>query len=337
MRNLVIAIFGAFALWAGLWVYGQGFKTEAAENWFERQQDFGWIAEYDSLDVHGFPNRYDTHISGLRLADTASGWAWEAPEFDIRTLSYQPNHLILEFPETHQLRTPKESFEISHNNLRGSVVFEPGSDFELNRSTFTGKNIAWKSEGQRPEDTITIAGLALSTRKSPEALQSHDISLQIADANLGKSVLTSLTGQSSTEVESIKFEATAGFRGVWDGPSLARSGPDLRDLDIDTLEIVFSDMRLRAVGALKVDRDGYPSGALNVRAENWQDIVSLASTNGILPSDLVAPVTSGLELVASLSGSRDNLDFTLNFSDRRTFLGPFPLGPAPVIWPTQRQ
>lgn len=339
MRRIVFIIFAGFAIWAGLWVYGEDAKTERAENWFVEQQEQGWIAEYDELDVRGFPNRYDTYLKGVKLADTDTGWAWDAPELEILSLSYQPNHLILVFPPEHELRTPKEDFLISHSDLKGSVVFEPSTDFELNRSSFEGTGIVWLSEGKSEDHAVTVEDLRVSTRKTPGGVQSHDIAISAKNVGLGPSLLSQLSRANldRTQFETINFTATAGFRGVWDGPALSRSGPDLRDLSVDNLEIQFSDMRLRATGDLEVDRAGYPTGSLAVRAENWQDIVSMASQNGILSNDVAAAVTTGLELLSRFSGNEEHLDFTLRFSNRQAYAGPFPLGEAPVIWPVQRQ
>jgi hypothetical protein len=72
----------------------------ALPGWLDARAAEGWIAEYESDAHRGFPNRFDTTITGLDLADPETGVAWSAPFFQILSLSYQPNHVIAVFPPT---------------------------------------------------------------------------------------------------------------------------------------------------------------------------------------------------------------------------------------------
>jgi len=341
MRTTVIVIFACFALWAGYWVYGQSKHTDQAVSWFSDQQAEGWLAEYDTLEVKGFPNRFDTVIENMALADPNSGWAWEAQSFQILSLSYRPNHVIFVFPPEHTLRTPDQSVLLKNTDLRGSAVFESGTNFELNRSTFEGSNITWVDEAlQSSGDTSgQIGSLNLATRKTPAREYTHDIAIDMTDVALGNTFLAAFRGLDSakTDLETVTVRATASFDGPWDKPSLSGSGPDLRNLEIDNIELEFPDMLIRAAGDLEIDRLGYPTGRLEVRAENWEALVSLAIDEGLLPRDLQSTVISGLQLLARLSGDPNNLDIGLRFSNRETYLGPIPIGDAPILWPVQRQ
>lgn len=336
MRNIVIGIMCAFAAWAGYWFYGQSAHAENTADWFETQRDLGWIAEFGDLEVQGFPNRFDTILSDVALADPKTGWAWEAPKFQLLSLSYRPNHIIAVFPEKHIIRTPDQMITVTHEVLRGSAVFEPGSDYALERSSFEGKGIALQGFAGDP---VRIETGQLATRRTEEGDHGHQVAMELIDVDLGRQVLALLkgTGTLPTKIDEVSFRATADFDGPWDRPSLAASGPDLRNLDIEDLTLNWADMRLRAAGEVAVDRLGYPSGALSLRAENWQRLVDIAVANGVVPSELKSGVVSALELIARLSGTPDDLDVKLSFSNRTAFLGPIPIGPAPIIWPVQRQ
>lgn len=341
MRTTVIIIFACFVVWAGYWFYGQSRHAEKASSWFIEQQSEGWLAEYGDLEVKGFPNRFDTIIENVVLADPKTGWAWEADRFQILSLSYRPNHVIFVFPPQHVLRTPKESFRIKNDEFMGSAVFDSGTDFELNRSTFTGQNITWIDERAQvlQDHEGKVGALNLATRKTPNRTDTHDIALDLEDVVLSDSFLSGFNGQDRllTTLSNISLRATAAFDGPWDKPSLAGSGPDLTRLELGNLALEFPNMLLRAAGNLDIDRFGYPSGKLELRAENWEKLVSLAIQEGLLPGDLETTVVTGLQFIARLAGDPNNLDVTLNFSNQQVYLGPIPLGQAPILWPVQRQ
>ncbi|MEO0341816.1 MAG: DUF2125 domain-containing protein [Pseudomonadota bacterium] len=335
-RLIIIAVFAAFALWAGYWFFGQSQQQTSAANWFESQQDAGWVAEYDSLDVQGFPNRFDTVIRDITLADPKTGWAWSAQSFEILSLSYRPNHVIFVFPKTHLLRTPHQNIQIANTDLRGSAVFEPGTDYDLNRSSFEGADLVFDAEKQDP---LRISSAQLATRKSPTDASAHDIALTLKEVDLGDDVLALLKGSRGlpSQVEEIRLRATADFSGPWDLPSLSGSGPDLRSLDLDDLSFIWDDLRLRAAGDLSVDALGYPEGSLDLRAEGWEKMVDIAVANSWVPRELEDSIIAALQFLARLKGTAQDLEISLRFADRTTYLGPIPLGPAPVIWAVQRQ
>ncbi|MEM9716055.1 MAG: DUF2125 domain-containing protein [Pseudomonadota bacterium] len=338
MRSVVVLIFASFALWAGYWVYGQNQQTKNAIAWFDAQQDNGWVADYDALEVKGFPNRFDTVFEDITLADPKSGWAWSAQNFQILSLSYRPNHVIFVFPPEHEVRTPRTRLAITNQDLRGSTVFERGTDYELNRSSFVGQSIAWRDP--KSEDTAgSIEALRLATRKTKGDTNAHDISLELTNADLGAAILPRLAaGTASLAVlDKLVFDATAKFDGAWDRPSLAGSGPDLTFLDLRNLSLEWENMRLRLAGDLEIDRFGYPSGSLDLRAENWEVLVSVATANGFVPRDIEDSLIAALQFVSRLSGTADSLDVKLRFSNRQAYLGPVPIGDAPILWPVERQ
>ena len=85
----------ASALWGGYWFIGSAGFEKGLAAWFDERRSAGWVADYSDIKTRGFPNRFDTTISDLELADTRAGLAWSAPFFQIFTLSYRPNHIVV--------------------------------------------------------------------------------------------------------------------------------------------------------------------------------------------------------------------------------------------------
>ena len=60
-------------------------------------------------------------------------------------------------------------------------------------------------------------------------------------------------------------------------------------------------------------------------------MIALGVNAGAIPAAMRSTLESGLALIAGLSGRPTDLDVTLSFSDGQAYLGPIPLGPAPVL------
>ena len=80
--RLILAILVAAGLgFIGWWYFVGQARDAALSDWLAQQRSAGWVAEATEISVSGFPTRHDTAITGLRLADPASGWSWTAEEF----------------------------------------------------------------------------------------------------------------------------------------------------------------------------------------------------------------------------------------------------------------
>ena len=68
-----------------------------------------------------------------------------------------------------------------------------------------------------------------------------------------------------------------------------------------------------------------------IKARNWQDMVAMAQTSGALSPRIADQVTGVLGMLARASGNPATLDLPLVFSNGLMFVGPIPVGAAPVI------
>ncbi len=116
-RILMGAVALAAAAWSGWWFVGRAAHETALRDWLAARRAAGWQAEAAGISTVGFPNRFDTTISGLSLADTANGWAWSAPFVKIVTLSYKPGQALVALPGEQVVAVP---------GARGGAVGEDG-------------------------------------------------------------------------------------------------------------------------------------------------------------------------------------------------------------------
>ena len=166
MRTLLAIVVLAALGWSAYWWVHATAMDRAMTGWLADRRAAGWVAEAEDVRVRGFPSRVDTIVTGLDLADPRGGWAWQAEEFQVLSLSYRPNHVIAVLPGEQVLSTPYETIRAKAGQLRGSVIFRPTPRLELDAQA----EVIARAVGPRGPNADylmkTVAGL--------EALGLHD-------------------------------------------------------------------------------------------------------------------------------------------------------------------
>ena len=207
--------------WGGYWFVGSGAQKAAIEAWLQDRAQAGWVANYSDVSVQGFPNRFDSTVTDLELADPRYGWAWSAPQFQTLQLSYQPNHIIAVWPASQTIATPTGSVAVTSEDMRASVVFEPDSDLALNRSTLTLKNVRLSRENGW---NSSMEQAVLATRQTTDEPFAHDIAFDAKNFTPSEDLKARLdpTDMLPTQFDALHIETTAAFDRPWDrrwGPS----------------------------------------------------------------------------------------------------------------------
>ncbi|WP_102107276.1 DUF2125 domain-containing protein [Oceaniglobus roseus] len=330
MRKLLVVILVAAAAWSGYWFVGSSAVERGLTAWFAAQETRGWTADYSSLATRGFPNRFDTTIENVELADPATGLGWSAPFVQILALSYNPTKIILAFPHTQTIATPAEEITLDSSQMRASVAFVPGTDLELDHLTAVADAVAVSS------DTgwgATMEQLRFATRPATGVQHAHDIALAATDIAPSEVLRARLDPAVSLpeKVQSITVATTVGFDGPWNHFTLSDAHPKITSLDVTETRIDWGDMSLRAAGRLTPDANGRAEGEITVKATEWRQMVGVAVSLGLVPGGASDRVIRALELMARGTGDAKVLELPLTFADGRVSLGPVPLGPAPFL------
>ncbi len=327
-RIIAISLFLAL-LWMGWWVVGSTLLERSLTSWIEERQREGWVAEYSDLSVRGFPNRFDTRIADLTLADPATGIAWQAPFFQILQLSYRPNSAILVWPDNHSFATPWQSVEIQSDRARGSIALRPTPSLELDRSTVVldevvvSSSLGWQTALKEARFSVGQAAAPNSYRLGAEMTD-----LSPADATIDA---LNPTGLLPDLIDRLRLDATLDLTAPLDRHVIEDERPQITRIALDDLSAKWGDATFRAAGLLDIDAAGIPEGDITIRAQEWRRILDMAVGSGALAQGFLPLIDSTLELMAGLSGSPDDLDATLSFRNGRVSFGPIPLGPAPRI------
>ena len=327
MRILIAVIVIAALAWGGYWFVGASAVERGLTAWLEARRADGWTVAYDGLNTSGFPNRFDTTVTGLTLADPQSGLGWSGEIAQILALSYKPNHVIAALPHLQSITTPYDDIAVTSDRMRGSVVFAPNTSLALDHSAFIAETVTVTGQSGW---SVSLDEGRLATRRAVARENAHDIGLEL----LGFAPTSDLRSRLDPEgtlpaaLETLKIDATAAFDAPWDRSALGADRPELTALDVTSARMIWGDMTLDASGALTVDEAGTPTGLLTVTATQWRGMLDMAVAAGLVQDGLKDTVEKGLTL---LSGGSDSVTMPLNFAKGLVSLGPVPLGPAPRL------
>jgi len=332
MRFLLAVILVAATAWAGYWLLGAQAIERGLRGWLDARVAEGWVVSVDDLRTAGFPNRFDTTLDHIEMADPATGWAWQAPFFQILALSYRPSHVIAVWPDRQTLATPLQRIDIASDPMRGSMVFAGGNAFTLDRATITASDVALVST---MDWQAAMADSQLAVRRTPaRAGHSYDIAFSATDLALPDGVAARL-GQGAMvgdTVQRLSIDAQIAFDAPWDRRAIEERRPQPRRIDLSLARASWGGLDLRIAGALDVDDAGIPTGSITIKATNWREMLAMAQAAGVIPANLGRLVEGGLTQIARMNGNPDTLDVPLRFADGRISLGGvLPLGPAPRL------
>jgi hypothetical protein len=335
MRALLAIVILAALAWSGYWWFSATTRENALESWLAGRRADGWVAEVQDLRVTGFPNRVDTIVEGLELADPDAGWSWHADRFEILSLSYKPQHVIAVLPGTQVFSNPYDTLRLTSDKLDGSVIFRPTPRLELDRMTFETENLNIAADSGW---SAGIGKALIATRQATgEGVPpfSHDLSIDIDRLALPPEVVAGLRADKvlPAEIASVTVDATLGFDRPWDRPAIEAGNPTLERIDVRDIHIAWGKLDLRAEGKLGVDAQGLAEGRLDLRARNWKAMLDVAEDSGLIGGNVAGALRGGLGLLGGLMGGGrgDTIRVPLDFSDGVTRLGPVAIGPAPRL------
>ncbi len=326
MRILSYITFAAAAIYGGYWFVGSNAVENASVQWFEDRRSEGWVAEYETLETVGFPSRFDTTITNLTMADPDTGVAWSTPDFQILALSYRPNRIIAQWPETQTISTPYQTITATNTGMRASAVFEADTQLGLDRSSMTmdvfalASTLGW---------SVKMESAQLATRQTVGLANTYDIAFNAVD--FAPSAGLTVGGALPETFDDFRLDATVGFDAPWDRAAIETKRPQPQSITLKTAKAKWGDLDLNIAGDLTVDAVGRVSGQITIRAENWRDMLAIAVASGAVPADIAPTVEGALALLAGASGNSSSIDAPITFKRGRMSIGFLPLGEAPRL------
>jgi len=179
-----------------------------------------------------------------------------------------------------------------------------------------------------------LGGKALTLALSQGATaQKYALTFDINDFTPGDEPRTALGLPSGWPVvfDVLTAQADITFDRAIDRLTLEDQRPQPQEISVKFAEARWGTMRLFAAGDMQRDARGYADGTLTIKAEDWEQMLDLVQTAGLLPARQRPLVERVLKGLGTNTGVTSDLDITLLFEDGLTKLGFIPLGPAPSM------
>lgn len=327
MKWMFKIVFLLAALWSGYWFFGARAQEKMYVEILTQSRSQGWVAESQNLGVSGFPNRFDTTLTGLNFRDPSGRFSWRGEEFQLKVLSYQPNHIILAWPGEQVLETPTGRVNIFAELLRASLVVAPTSTLPLSRFQIEGNDIELDGAQLGPANIGQLNG---ALYQDETATTNYLLGIQLSDITPPASLTTRLGGGSifSGAIESIRLSAQVVFDQEIDRLALSNGQPPRPvSAKIEPSRIIWGGSELAVSGALSKAGNGYIEGHLDFEVQNWQPMFEVFKQASNLSSTELITLKKALD---GASGGGD-LVFTLSFENGQSRIGPFTIGPAPIF------
>ena len=300
-------------------------------DWFQARRAEGWQADYASISSAGFPARFDTRISGLELADPASGLAWSLPVFRFTAPSILPTRITAIWPDQQVVATPFERITVQAKDMRAAVHFNRIFSLGLARISADLTDVALSST--RGWQSSLERGHLVMQALPDAAPNTYRLHFEASGVVPASDFLRNFEHVAfmADRIEGAELDAKITFDAPWDRYAIERARPQITHIELERLNARWGEVELSLAGALDVNDAGIPEGQVSVKARNWREMVALARKLGALPEEAEPDTLRALAFLASLSGDTDTLDTPLTFRNGYIAFGPLPLGKAPNL------
>lgn len=331
MRKMIWLGVAAAALWCVWWLAASFWMERSIANWFDTRRAEGWQAEVQEISKAGFPLMLHSRVSGIAVADPETGIAVSASHFDIKAAAYWPGHVTVNLPETPiQLFSPDGALTLEMTEAQANLRLHPGTSLVL--ESMISDAASWRLGGPGG-DVLSAQTWHLSMQQSEQAAETYAISMSSEDLTPGDLVRSALQIPTDWPLafDAFKADMTVRFDRPWDRSALSERRPQPRALTLRTAQADWGKLKINTTADLLIDETGTPTGTATLRAENWREALTLATSAGALAQSARTQVETMLSMLAGLSGDPETLDIEVTFEDGQMRLGFIPLGAAPTI------
>ncbi|AJE48373.1 DUF2125 domain-containing protein [Celeribacter indicus] len=330
MRRFLWLIPIAAILYAGYWVIGARGTEKAIESWIAARAAEGWQAEYSDVKTRGFPTRFDTVIREPQLADPRSGVAFSTPRIEILSQSTRPTRFTARAADEARFATPYQRIDVTQTRAEAELFVAAGPSLTLDHSSATLEDLAVTSS--LGWGVTLDTGRFVTQRDAADPL-THRITLTAHGLEPAEGMMDSLDpeGRLTDRFDTFELDMRTRFDAPWDIHALEGPRPQPTHVDLTGLAAQWGPLKLRLTGAFDVDPRGYPEGTVAVKAENWREMIEIATAMGAIPEQMEKIALRAGGMLAGMSGRKDTIDAELTLRDGMITLGFIPIGPAPRL------
>lgn len=344
MRKLLFLLIALAVLWSGYWFVGSNTVRDGVNRWFADAGAQGLVAENTGVTVAGFPNRFDLTIDGLKLADPATGAAWEAPFVQVFAMTWKPWHIIAAFPPEQSVSVPGQKLTVISDRMKASFRAKPSADLPLAAVIVEADRLA----------TTSSAGWSVGAGRSVvsfsadeqvpgagDAPNTYLFSASLADIKPDPAFLASVRAVSIPDtpasdlpdrISTLGAEVFLTLTAPLDR-NAGKARPLLSKVEIRQFTFAWGQLSATAKGVVEADDQGFAAGEITVDVTNWNRLPAVLVAAGVIQPQMAPTIARGMQALASQSPDLSVLSLKLKLEDGLMSFGPFPLGPAPRMIP----
>ncbi|WP_372603324.1 DUF2125 domain-containing protein [Actibacterium sp.] len=323
MRKLIVLVIVVAALWGGYWAMAARGVNRALDAGTAALQAQGWTLDYSKRALNGFPSRLDTSFSDLRLAPPSKAVTWQAPFFQVLTLSYKPNHLIAVWPQRQQLQTYAGTYDLATSDMRASAVFQPDTSLALDHGNAVIKQpVLTLPRGQ----SLSAQEVRLAIRQIGGDPTRHEAALELDGFDIPVMWLqqAGFGAEAPTVLTLLRINSELTFDRPLDRTGVETGTPAVQSWTLKSLQLTWADMTLNLTGTLTPDASGALSGEATLRATHWRKLL------GLWPMTEEQRARLMLALGA-LSPDGTTLELPVRMAQGQVLVAGLPVGPAPRL------
>ena len=312
-------------LFGGYWWAGSAAIGRGAAAVLDDLAAQGWTVRHDPIDTAGFPARFDLVLTGLDLRDPGDSFGWLMPELHLLTPSYWPTSVLARLPDSQTLILPDQRIAVSSSHLQVTLAVQARTSLPLQAITAAvgplrlSSDLGWEAS----LNTASVSFHSVGGRTDQFDLTIHAQSLALPDQILD---LINPDRHLPETIRAMTVAASLTFDRPLDRFAGQSDAPRLTSLTIRKIDIVWGDLGLEATGTLDIDASGQSRGEIIVAVTNWQRLIAMVVSAGLLAPGAAPTWERGL---ATLARDDGGLEVPITVRDGFMSLGPIPLGPAP--------
>lgn len=324
-------------LFCGGWFAAKLVIERAAGQGLADARARGVQAEVASLSVGGFPTRLDLRATEVKLADPVSGAGWQGPLLRVFAASWAPWDLTAELPAQQVITLPDQTITLESAALQAALVSAPDPDLPLRRAGASADALTAQSDlGWQ----IGFGEISVALTEDPDrGANTYALALDLAPLRPDPAFLQALAAVTlpdlppsdlPAEVERIDGDIGLRLTAPLDRHAGA-SDPQLDAIEFRALDMTWGALSLRAEGGVTATPDGYGEGRILLEVRGWDRLPAVLVATGTIRPEVAPTIGGFLRAMAGESPDPGVLALPLIMEGGRMSLGPFPLGPAPML------
>lgn len=325
MRFLVGGIMALFIAWAGYWFVGQRVIEGQIAEALGGDLPEGITVSQEGFDIAGFPSRFDLTVTQPRIYDALSGWGWNAAFAQVFSMTWKPWHLIAALPHSQNVDTPLGPLTLETAQFMASLRVAPNASAAIEEAVLEVET-AQVSAVFLPKITAETMVFAFKREEGPGF--AYRLGVQIG-------ALTPLVAApTGGNLAAGRLDAVIETTDALDR-AMVQTRPQVTAIDLRALSLDWGAVLVTGDGKITADEAGFAEGEIALKVTGWRDLAARLADFGMLRAELAPTITRGLELIAERQGNPEVLDLPLQYDSGRAYLGPLPIGAAPLL--VQRQ